>query len=211
MGTGAALNGGGVSTYVADISNAQEVVTTNSGGLGEAEVGGPAMNIVPKSGGNTHQGPDLPLRRAVELRGQQLHARNCETAGLVDARRVAQAVGRNLRRRRTDQEGSVVVLRAPIATKASTGSIPGIFPNLNAGDPTKWEYAPDTTPAGARRGKLSAGERAPDRAGHAAEQGQLPLGCAVAVQRLLVHGRRRRVPRAVENDAFYRIARASAV
>ena len=48
LGTGAALNGGGVSTYVADISNAQEVVTTNSGGLGEAEVGGPAMNIVPK-------------------------------------------------------------------------------------------------------------------------------------------------------------------
>src|SRR5439155_16677462 len=54
--TGAALNGGGVSTYVADISNAQEVVTTNSGGLGEAEVGGPAMNIVPRSGGNTVKG-----------------------------------------------------------------------------------------------------------------------------------------------------------
>ena len=30
-------------------------------------------------------------------------------------------------------------------------SIPGIFPNLNAGDPTKWEYLPDTTQAGARR------------------------------------------------------------
>src|SRR5437870_5024659 len=56
LGTGAALNGGGVSTYVADISNAQEVVTTNSGGLGEAEVGGPAMNIVPRSGGNTIRG-----------------------------------------------------------------------------------------------------------------------------------------------------------
>src|SRR6187200_241980 len=56
LGTGAALNGGGVSTYVADISNAQEVVTTNSGGLGEAEVGGPSMNIVPRSGGNTVKG-----------------------------------------------------------------------------------------------------------------------------------------------------------
>ena len=41
LNTGAALNGGGVSTYVADISNASEVVTTTSGGLGEAEVGGP--------------------------------------------------------------------------------------------------------------------------------------------------------------------------
>ena len=24
-------------------------------------------------------------------------------------------------------------------------TIPGIFPNLNAGDPTKWEYSPDTS------------------------------------------------------------------
>jgi len=41
LNTGAGLGGSGVSTYVADISNAQEVVTTTSGGLGEAEVGGP--------------------------------------------------------------------------------------------------------------------------------------------------------------------------
>src|SRR5688500_7039976 len=38
LNTGAGLGGSGVSTYVADISNAQEVVTTTSGGLGEAEV-----------------------------------------------------------------------------------------------------------------------------------------------------------------------------
>src|SRR5437773_681248 len=56
LNTGAALNGGGVSTYVADISNAAEVVTTTSGGLGEAEVGGPTLSIVPKSGGNTVKG-----------------------------------------------------------------------------------------------------------------------------------------------------------
>src|SRR6185436_11235034 len=56
LGTGAALNGGGVSTYVADISNAAEVVTTTSGGLGDAEVGGPTLSIVPKSGGNQVKG-----------------------------------------------------------------------------------------------------------------------------------------------------------
>src|SRR3954462_7093644 len=56
LNTGAALNGGGVSTYVADVSNAAEVVTTTSGGLGEAEVGGPTLSIVPKSGGNTVKG-----------------------------------------------------------------------------------------------------------------------------------------------------------
>ncbi|HKH74337.1 MAG TPA: carboxypeptidase-like regulatory domain-containing protein, partial [Vicinamibacterales bacterium] len=35
LNTGAALNGGGVSTYVADVSNAAEIATTTSGGLGE--------------------------------------------------------------------------------------------------------------------------------------------------------------------------------
>ena len=64
LGTGAALNGGGVSTYVADISNAQEVVTTTSGGLGEAEVGGPTLSIVPQERRQQRRGPDLPVRRA---------------------------------------------------------------------------------------------------------------------------------------------------
>ena len=56
LNTGASLNGGGVSTYLADIANAQEVSLTTSGGLGEAEVGGPTLSIVPKTGGNSIRG-----------------------------------------------------------------------------------------------------------------------------------------------------------
>jgi len=56
LNTGASLNGAGVSGYNADLLNAAEVVTTNSGGLGEAEVGGPAINVVPKTGGNSIKG-----------------------------------------------------------------------------------------------------------------------------------------------------------
>src|SRR5580765_6069783 len=56
LNTGASLNGAGVSGYNADLLNAAEVVTTNSGGLGEAEVGGPAINVVPKTGGNAFKG-----------------------------------------------------------------------------------------------------------------------------------------------------------
>ena len=56
LNTGASLNGAGVSGYNADLLNSQEVVTTNSGGLGEAEVGGPTINVVPKTGGNTFKG-----------------------------------------------------------------------------------------------------------------------------------------------------------
>jgi hypothetical protein len=56
LNTGAAFNGAGVSSYIPDISNAQEIAMTTSGGLGEAEVGGPSFSIVPKTGGNEIKG-----------------------------------------------------------------------------------------------------------------------------------------------------------
>ena len=56
LNTGASLNGAGVSGYNADLTNASEVVTTNSGGLGEIEVSGPVISVVPKTGGNTFKG-----------------------------------------------------------------------------------------------------------------------------------------------------------
>jgi hypothetical protein len=42
--------------FTADIGNAQEVTMTMSGGLGEFETAGLAMNIVPKQGGNSFSG-----------------------------------------------------------------------------------------------------------------------------------------------------------
>ena len=54
LGTGAAINGGGVSGY-GQLETAQEVVMTTAAGLGEAEVGGPIINFIPKTGGNSLQ------------------------------------------------------------------------------------------------------------------------------------------------------------
>ena len=59
LNTGASLNGAGVSGYNADLTNASEVVTTNSGGLGEIEVNGPVISVIPKTGGNTFKGTFL--------------------------------------------------------------------------------------------------------------------------------------------------------
>ena len=42
----------GVSGYVPEVANSQEVVFSLSGGLGEATTGGPQMNIIGKQGGN---------------------------------------------------------------------------------------------------------------------------------------------------------------
>src|SRR5688572_11938394 len=52
----APFGGGGVSDVTYDIANADEMQVLISGGLGEAETGGPSINIVPKSGGNLFRG-----------------------------------------------------------------------------------------------------------------------------------------------------------
>jgi len=143
LNTGAALNGGGVSTYVADIANAAEVVTTTSGGLGEAEVGGPTLSIVPRSGGNNVAGSiylsGVPNGWVGNNYTDELRAQGLSVPGKL--------------LKQWDFTGGVggPIIRDRIwyyATARDFGqhrSIPGIFPNLNAGDPTKWEYQPDTS------------------------------------------------------------------
>jgi hypothetical protein len=56
LSVGAAFNGGGVSGNAYDTANAAEMQVSISGSLGEAEVGGPMLNIVPKTGGNLFSG-----------------------------------------------------------------------------------------------------------------------------------------------------------
>ena len=51
-----AARSGGFSSYVYDTVNADEIAITVGGGLGESDIGGPVMNIIPRSGGNTFSG-----------------------------------------------------------------------------------------------------------------------------------------------------------
>ena len=46
----------GGTNYLVDTRNAQEVTFTTSGSLGETVSGGPVLNIVPRTGGNTFSG-----------------------------------------------------------------------------------------------------------------------------------------------------------
>ncbi len=141
LNTGAALNGGGVSTYVADVSNAAEVVTTTSGGLGEAEVGGPTLSIVPRSGGNNMSGQAYLSGVSRGMVGDN-YSDALRTAGL-------QTPGKLIKQ--WDFTGGVggPIVRDRIwyyVTARDEGqhrTIPGIFPNLNANNPNAWEYVPD--------------------------------------------------------------------
>src|SRR5262249_37769269 len=56
LNVGAAFNGGGVSGNAYDVANAQEMQVSISGNLGDAETGGPILNLVPKTGGNHYSG-----------------------------------------------------------------------------------------------------------------------------------------------------------
>ena len=56
MTIAAPFNGGGVSTYILDSINVDEISVAVAGGLGESDIGGPVMNLVPRSGGNQFRG-----------------------------------------------------------------------------------------------------------------------------------------------------------
>ena len=56
MNVGASVGGGGVSGYQYDMFQASEVQVTIAGGLAEVDRGGPAFNMIPKTGGNSFSG-----------------------------------------------------------------------------------------------------------------------------------------------------------
>ena len=141
ISVGSAFNGGGVSAYIADVGNAQEVALTSSGGLGEAEVGGPSMNVVPKTGGNTVKGSVYLSGVTKGMIGSNytddLKARGLSTPGsTTKVWDFNGAVGGPIKK---DRLWFFYTLR----DEGNHKTVPGMFANLNAGDPTKWTYAPD--------------------------------------------------------------------
>jgi hypothetical protein len=142
LNTGASLNGGGVSGYTADIQNAQEIAVTTSGGLGESEVGGPAMNIVPRTGGNTFK-----FYSYASVTGDKLQASNF-TPELAAVLRAPGA-----QNRLWDVSGSSggpilkdkVWYFTTLRHRGSYTDVVGMYYNKNAGDIAKWTYEADTS------------------------------------------------------------------
>jgi hypothetical protein len=144
MTVAAPFGGGGVSSAVYNTSDVTEIQVQISGGLGESETGGPSMNIVPRSGGNTFSGQAF-----VSAAGDWSRAENIDdelrsvgiTRGpaLKGQWDVSGSYGGPIRRDRLWFYGAVrnntsgrVVERGPL-------------PNLAAGDPARWDYVADTS------------------------------------------------------------------
>ena len=192
LNAGAGLGGSGVSTYVADISNAQEVVTTTSGGLGEVEVGGPSLSIIPKSGGNT-------IRGAAYLSGV---GGGMVGSNYSDELRVAGLTRPGQLLRQWDYTfgigGPIVKDRLwYYVTARDEGQSPIHSQHLPEPQRRRSNQAAVRTRQDARstrRRKLAALRRARNLPGVRAEQVQRALGRAAPVQRVDVHDQRGWLP-----------------
>jgi hypothetical protein len=141
MNVGSAFNGGGVAGYGYDTTNAQEVQLTVAGGLGEADRGGPQFNIVPKTGGNTFSGTYFG-----SLAGEWSQGNNVDDVlrsyGIPAPTKIIRnwdtsfSLGGPILRDR-------VWFYAVARTFGEYTDIAGRFGNLNAGDPTRWNYVVD--------------------------------------------------------------------
>ena len=139
--TGASLNGGGVSGYRQDVENATEIAMTTAGGLGETEVGGPTMNIVPRTGGNTFQQHAFFSGLSGGMQASN-YTQKLKDAGLSQPAHtnylydMSVSSGGPIFRDRLWYFGLLYY-------RGSGNDVPGMFYNQNAGDPTKWTYVAD--------------------------------------------------------------------
>jgi Carboxypeptidase regulatory-like domain len=127
--------------YTADIGNSSEVTVQTAGGLGEFETAGVQMNIVPKQGGNKlsglfassgFSGGMQSNNYSSDLQARGAGAPN-PTYHVYD---VNAAVGGPILKDKLWYYMSV-------REQGSRRNILNVYTNLNAGDPTKWTYAPD--------------------------------------------------------------------
>ena len=143
LNTGAAFNGAGVSSYVVDIGNAQEISMTTSGGLGEAEVGGPSFSIVPKTGGNAVKGSVYQSNVTKGMVGDNYTA-ELQAAGLTTPGKLFKLWDTNIGVGGPIKKDKVWFF-VQFRDEGSHRTVPGMFANKNMGDPNAWTYVADTT------------------------------------------------------------------
>ena len=141
MNVGSAFNGGGVAGYGYDTSGAAEVQVTVAGGLGEADRGGPAFNLVPKTGGNNFSGTYFG-----NLAGKWSQGDNVDDelksfgipapAAIIRSWDTSFALGGPIKRDK-------VWFYGVVRTFGAYTDIAGRFANANAGNPNRWDYVSD--------------------------------------------------------------------
>jgi hypothetical protein len=145
MNVGAPGNGGGVSGYLYDMSNSSEVQVAISGGLGEADRGGPAFNIIPKTGGNAFSGTGFTSFAGKWGQSSNIDDR-LRSLGFGEQPALIKSYDANL-------AVGGPILRDRVWFFANTRAIgtyqeqQNLYANQNAGDPNAWTWVKATTPS----------------------------------------------------------------
>ena len=139
---GSSVGGGGVSGYLYDMANAAEVQVTIAGGLADVDRGGPAFNMIPKTGGNTFSGTYFG-----SFAGKWAQSSNLDdelrSYGFSDVPSLIKnwdtnfAIGGPIVRDR-------LWFFSNLRTVGTHQDVPNLYGNLNAGDPAQWTYVRDT-------------------------------------------------------------------
>ena len=145
--TVAAARSGGVSSYIYDTVNSQEVAITVGGGLGESDIGGPVMNMVPKSGGNRFAGTGFASGSGSWSSGNNLSSDvTALNPNLTQPPKILKqydgsaSYGGPIMKDRLWFYGSYRNLDTQTV-------MDGIVANANAGDPTRWDWVGSPTAA----------------------------------------------------------------
>ena len=141
MNVGSSVGGGGVSGYRYDMNTAAEVQVSIAGGLAEVDRGGPAFNMVPRTGGNRFSGTyfanwagDWSQGSNIDQRLRDLNF--TDAPALISSWDTNAALGGPVMRDRLWFYGNV-------RSDGTHQDVPRLYANANAGDPNLWTYAAD--------------------------------------------------------------------
>jgi hypothetical protein len=141
LNVGSPPSGNSATSYVIDAGAAQEITFLAGSASGEVETAGLVMNVVPQSGGNATAGSVYASGTGRRLQSDNL-TMMLERRGvmmstpLTKVYDVSGTMGGPIRK---DRLWYFVTAH----TGGSTREMTGIYYNLNAGDPSRWSYAPD--------------------------------------------------------------------
>jgi len=147
MTVAAAFNGGGVSSYILDSVNVDEVSVLVSGGLGESDIGAPVMNLVPRAGGNMFRGQAFLNNAGEWSKGNNLDdalkapppgPNLREQPGIISSYDASVSYGGPIKRDRLWFFGSYRKLE-------TSSAVEGIVANANAFNANSWSWAPDNS------------------------------------------------------------------
>src|SRR5262252_10809339 len=145
MTVAAAFNGGGVSSLAYDSNNVEEVAVSVAGGMGESDIGGPTMNLIPKSGGNRFAGTMFWNYAGSWSSGNNIddYLRNLATPlssppTIFHSYDINPSYGGPIMKEKIWFWGAYRKFDTSVA-------VPGVFANAFALDPTHFDYKQDPT------------------------------------------------------------------